>query len=148
MPSIALQRSDVIVGVDTHKDEHVAFAIDGLGGVVDEPKFFPANPDGYAAMLDWAAGLGDLHSFGVEGCGSYGSGLARFLRRHELVVREVARPPRQMSYALASNRSPTELDITGDISNPAVAMNNTLACLALRWLDLHEEIKIHTRHHV
>ena len=32
MSSIALSRSDVIVGVDTHKDEHVAVAIDGLGG--------------------------------------------------------------------------------------------------------------------
>ncbi len=26
MPSIALQRHDVIVGVDTHKDEHIAVA--------------------------------------------------------------------------------------------------------------------------
>jgi hypothetical protein len=32
MPSIALKRSDVIVGVDTHNDAHVAVAIDGLGG--------------------------------------------------------------------------------------------------------------------
>ena len=30
MPSIALQRYDVIVGVDTHKDEHIVVAIDGL----------------------------------------------------------------------------------------------------------------------
>ena len=35
MPSIALQGHDVIVGVDTHKDEHIAVAIDGLGGVID-----------------------------------------------------------------------------------------------------------------
>ena len=33
MPSIALQRHDVIVGVGTHKDEHIAVAIDGLGGL-------------------------------------------------------------------------------------------------------------------
>ena len=32
MPSIALTRSDVIVGVDTHKDEHLAVALDGVGG--------------------------------------------------------------------------------------------------------------------
>ena len=38
MPSIALQRHDVIVGVDTHKDEHIAVAIDGLGGLIDKPK--------------------------------------------------------------------------------------------------------------
>jgi hypothetical protein len=78
MPSIALERSDVIVGVDTHKDEHVAFAIDGLGGVLDEPMFFAANPDGYADLLVWANGLGDVYVFGVEGCGSYGSGLAEW----------------------------------------------------------------------
>ena len=33
MPSIALEQGDVIVGVDTHKDAHVAVAIDGLGGI-------------------------------------------------------------------------------------------------------------------
>ena len=38
MPSIALQRHDVIVGVDTHKDKHIAVAIDGLGGLIDKPK--------------------------------------------------------------------------------------------------------------
>ena len=32
MPSMQLRRDDVIVGVDTHKDNHVAVAIDGLGG--------------------------------------------------------------------------------------------------------------------
>ena len=37
MPSITLQRSDVIIGVDTHKDEHVAVAIDGHGGLLDQP---------------------------------------------------------------------------------------------------------------
>ena len=95
MPSITLQRSDVIIGVDTHKDQHVVVAIDGLGGVVDQPRFVAANPDGYAELLAWANNLGVIHSFGVEGCGSYGSGLAKFLRRHDQTVHEVARPPRK-----------------------------------------------------
>ena len=43
MPSIALQRHDVIVGVDTHKDEHIAVAIDGLGGLIDKPKLAAAG---------------------------------------------------------------------------------------------------------
>lgn len=94
MTSIALGRTDVIVGVDTHKDEHVAVAIDGLGGVIDQPRLVTANPAGYAELLDWAHSLGTVHAFGVEGCGSYGSGLARFLRREDQTVREVARPPR------------------------------------------------------
>ena len=74
MPSIALQRHDVIVGVDTHKDEHIAVAIDGLGGLIDKPKLAAATPDGYAELLVWAQSLGEIHAFGVEGCGSYGSG--------------------------------------------------------------------------
>jgi len=32
MSSIALERTDVIVGINTHKDQHVAVTVDGLGG--------------------------------------------------------------------------------------------------------------------
>jgi len=69
MPSIALQRSDVIVGVDTHKDEHVAVAIDGLGGLLGDPLFVAADPAGYAELLAWASELGIPYAFGIEGCG-------------------------------------------------------------------------------
>jgi transposase len=86
MPSIALERGDIIVGVDTHKDAHVAVAIDGFGGIVSEPKVILANRDGYLELLTWAQSLGALHAFGVEGCGSYGAGLARFLRRFDCKV--------------------------------------------------------------
>jgi transposase len=95
MTSIALGHADVIVGVDTHKDQHVAVAIDGVGGLLGDPLEVPANNDGYRELVEWASGLGKIHGFAVEGCGSYGQGLARFLRRHELLVREVARPPRK-----------------------------------------------------
>jgi len=94
MTSIALARTDVIVGVDTHKDQHVAVTVDGLGGRLDE-LFVPATNDGYADLLAWADGQGSVVSFGVEGTGSYGVGLARFLRRHGRTVIEVSRPPRK-----------------------------------------------------
>src|SRR5215212_5362310 len=94
MPSIALGRNDVIVGVDTHKDEHVAVALDGLGGRLGDLAV-TANPDGYAQLLAWADQLGVVAVFGVEGTGSYGSGLARFLRRHGRMAIEVSRPPRK-----------------------------------------------------
>ena len=45
MPSMQLRRDDVIVGVDTHKDQHVAVLLDGLGGRVDE-LFIPATLTG------------------------------------------------------------------------------------------------------
>ena len=100
MASIALARSDVIVGVDTHKDQHVAVALDGLGGDLDH-RSIDATNDGYGELVAWAVGLGRVAAFGVEGCGSYGIGLARFLRRHGLKVIEVSRPPRKGERRLA-----------------------------------------------
>lgn len=223
MSSIALGRNDVIVGVDTHKDQHVAVAIDGLGGLLGDPQFIDANNDGYADLLTWAISLGNVHVFAVEGCGSYGVGLARFLRRHGHPPVEVSRPPRsgarRMSgksdaidaehaarTALANNNVVTPkladgqveairlvkiardtavkahttaiitlkavlvtaeqelrdeleplsdfklvtacaaLDGSGDLGDPSVAMRHTLAALARRWLELHEEIKVHSKH--
>ena len=72
MSSIALSRGDIIVGVDTHKDEHVAVAIDGLGGRLGALALV-ADPAGYAELIVWAA---QLAAVAVEGTGSYGSGLA------------------------------------------------------------------------
>jgi transposase len=94
MSSMALDRQAVIVGVDTHKDEHYAVALDGLGarlgGLV-----LAADPTGYTALLNWVHQFGSRFRFGVEGTGSYGIGLARFLRRHGQTVIEVSRPPRK-----------------------------------------------------
>jgi transposase len=81
MTSITLGRSDVIVGVDTHKDKHVAVTIDGLGGRGNELVIAAAN-DGYAQLLAWADAQGHVVAFGVEATGSYDIDLARFLRRH------------------------------------------------------------------
>lgn len=222
MTSIALGRGDVVVGVDTHKDEHVAVALDGLGGRLGELAI-AANPDGYAELLAWAEQLGAVAVFGVEGTGSYGSGLARFLRRHGRRVVEVSRPPRKGERRLSGKSDTIDaehaarevlagkatatpkladgiveairlikiardtavkahsqamitlkatlvtatddlrgelesltdfkliqacatLDASGDIADPQVAMRRTLGALARRWLDLHEEIKEHSRH--
>ena len=93
MGSIAFDPADVIVGVDTHKHQHVGVALDGLGRRLGQ-RLVPATPAGYAELLTWATGLGRVAVVGVEGSGSYGLGLARFLRRHDLTVLEVARPAR------------------------------------------------------
>jgi transposase len=63
MASIALERSDVIVGVDTHKDQHVAVALDGLGGDLDD-RVIVATNDGYAELVAWALGLGRVVASG------------------------------------------------------------------------------------
>ena len=65
MSSIALGRGDVVVGVDTHRDEHVAVALDGLGGLLDELAI-AAKPDGYAQLLAWADEHGAVAAFGVQ----------------------------------------------------------------------------------
>ena len=94
MSSMTLARDDVIVGVDTHKDAHVAVAVDGLGGRLGE-LCIPATLKGYERLRDWARDQGHVTAFGVQRCGSYGNGLARFLRRHGVKVVEVSRPPRK-----------------------------------------------------
>jgi transposase len=81
-------------GVDTHLDVHLAAALDPLGRLIGtEP--FAADTNGYKALLSWLEGFGQVTMIGVEGTGSYGVGLARFLRRHGVEVVEVNRPNRQ-----------------------------------------------------
>ena len=53
------------------------------------------RPTGYSALLSWLAGFGAVGKVGVEGTGSYGAGLARFLTRAGIEVIEVDRHNRQ-----------------------------------------------------
>jgi transposase len=92
MPSTA---RPVIGGVDTHADTHVAAACDQLGSVL-ATKSFPTTTVGYRRLLVWLRGFGEVVSVGVEGTGSYGSGLARYLADHDVEVIEVNRPNRQV----------------------------------------------------
>ena len=78
----------VIVGVDTHKHVHVAVAIDLIGTRLATYSA-PADRAGYADLIAWAQTLGTVEAFGIEGTGSYGVGLARFVRRHAVRVVEV-----------------------------------------------------------
>ena len=55
---------------------------------------FDTEPAGYKALLSWLEGFGPLTKVGVEGTGSYGAGLARYLRRADIEVIEVDRPNR------------------------------------------------------
>ncbi len=81
-------------GVDTHRDVHVAAVLDPLGGLLGTESF-PTDSAGYRALLKWLEGFGDVVKIGVEGTGSYGSGLARYLRRAGVRVIEVDRPNRE-----------------------------------------------------
>lgn len=83
----------VAIGVDTHKDEHVAVACDRVGAQLDS-RAFEATEAGFAGLLVWAQRLG-RPAFAVEGCGSYGARLACFLSAAGCVVWECERPGRR-----------------------------------------------------
>ena len=221
-----LRRDDVVVGVDTHKDEHAAVLLDGHGGTLTE-LVVPATTAGFAHLLAVATGhvgpQGRLIAFGVEGTGSYGIGLARFLRRHGHEVGEVNRPLRKGERRLTGKsdlldaehaarqvlsgaklatpktadgdveslrllkiardtavkartaamialkatlvtaaddlrtqlepltdhqliRACAALDSAANLGAPDAAMRHVLSSLARRWLQLHEEITLHSRH--
>ena len=89
----SLGAARVIVGVDTHRDEHVAVAIDWRGARLDQHRLLAA-PSGYEGLHYWASGLGEVVAFGIEGTGSYGVGLARFLATRGRTIIEVNRPDR------------------------------------------------------
>jgi hypothetical protein len=49
------QDEQIVLGVDTHADAHVAAVITVLGAVL-ETRSFPATAAGYTALLVWARG--------------------------------------------------------------------------------------------
>jgi transposase len=81
-------------GVDTHLDVHVAAALDAHGALVGTASFATTRT-GYRELLSWLASLGEVVLVGVEGTGSYGAGLARYLETVGVAVVEVDRPNRQ-----------------------------------------------------
>ena len=84
----------VLGGVDTHKDVHVAAVIDDVGRILATASF-PTTRQGYRQLFVWLRGFGEIVAVGVEGCGSWGAGLARSLTERDVRVVEVNRPNRQ-----------------------------------------------------
>ena len=91
---MAEERVEIIVGVDTHTDTHAAVAIDLQGRLLAVLEI-DATPAGYRRLLAWAYRLGEVTAVGVEGTGSYGVGLSRFLTGAGVSVVEVGRVNRQ-----------------------------------------------------
>jgi transposase len=85
---------EVILGVDTHLDFHVAVVLDHLGRRLGESSV-PTTAKGYERLLCWVEGFGPVRCAGIEGTSSYGAGLARHLRSRGIEVLEVERPKRR-----------------------------------------------------
>ena len=81
-------------GVDTHGDVHVTAAIDTVGRTLATASF-PTTPGGYRQLLGWLGSFGTVGQVGVEGTGTYGAGLARYLQGEGVAVVEINRPDRQ-----------------------------------------------------
>jgi transposase len=94
MTTIADPDALVTIGVDTHADIHVAAALNQLGRIIDTTAI-PTTTAGYAQLLEWASDLGVIDRVGIEGTGSYGAGLARWLTAQGIAVVEVDRPDRR-----------------------------------------------------
>ena len=77
---------DYVVGVDPHRDSHALAVVHVVSGVVVFEASVVASSDGYAQALT----LVDRHAsgrraFAVEGTGSFGAGLTRFLNRSDRI---------------------------------------------------------------
>jgi transposase len=85
---------EVVLGVDTHLDFHVAVALDNLGRRLGE-LIVPTTTKGYKMLVCWAEDFGTVRCAGIEGTCSYGAGLTRYLRSAGVAVAEVERPKRR-----------------------------------------------------
>src|SRR5215218_916657 len=84
----------VIRGVDTHKDVHVAAALDELGRLLGTESF-PTTAAGYRQLARWLPSHGAVVTVGVERTGSWGAGLPRSRTAQGVDVVEVMRPNRR-----------------------------------------------------
>lgn len=83
-----LGRREVVLGVDTHGEVHVAAVISPLGKVLGTESF-PATAAGYRQLLVWARKRGTVRRAGVEGTGTFGAGLSRYLLAQQ--IQEIGR---------------------------------------------------------
>jgi transposase len=87
---------DYVVGVDPHRDLHALAVVHVLSGAVVFETTVAASSEGYAEALRLVdAYASDRRAFAVEGSGSFGAGLTRFLTCRGERVLEVSRLRRQ-----------------------------------------------------
>ncbi len=89
----ASRDNEVVLGVDTHKDLHIAAVLTPVGALLASATF-PTTADGYAHLLAWACEHGTLRRAGIEGTSSYGAALTRHRLAAGIAVSEINRPDR------------------------------------------------------
>jgi transposase len=83
----------LVLGIDTHKDVHVAVLLDRLGRYLAGASFGTTDAAN-TELVAWTHRYGQVATAGVEGTGSYGYRLARHLTDQGIDVVEVNRPDR------------------------------------------------------
>ena len=87
---------DYIVGVDPHRDFHALAVVEVVSGVVVFESTVAANSGGYTQALKLVGERAPgRRAFAIEGTGSFGAGLTRFLTSHDEWVLEVGRLRRE-----------------------------------------------------
>ncbi|MEU6224556.1 transposase [Streptomyces sp. NPDC047042] len=84
---------EVVLGVDTHRDAHAASVLSLTAAVLATDEF-PATAAGYRDLLKWARMSGAVRRAGVDGTGSYGASLSRYLLAQGVDVFDVNRMDR------------------------------------------------------
>jgi len=113
-----------VIGVDTHRDEHTLAIVEARTQRVCAGLVVEANRSGYRRALRHAARRAPgSRTWAIEGTGSYGAGLARFLGERGEEVREIERPKRSggrrgKSDAIDAERAARELLAGGAGSQP------------------------------
>ena len=87
---------DYVIGVDPHRDSHALAVVQVVSGLVVFEATVVASSDGYTQALKLVDenALG-RRAFAIEGTGSFGAGLTRFLTGRGEQVLEVSRLRRE-----------------------------------------------------
>ncbi len=84
---------DYVIGVDTHRDEHVLAVVAASTGALIAQHSVRSDGGGYRDALAFADRFAvGVRAWAIEGSGSYGAGLARMLADRAEMVVEAGRP--------------------------------------------------------
>ena len=87
---------DYVIGVDPHRDQHAVAVVEVRSGLVVFEAVVSADGGGYREALELAERhASGRRAFAVEGTGSFGAGLTRFLTGQDERVLEVGRLRRE-----------------------------------------------------
>ena len=141
---------DYVVGVDTHRDQHVLAVVAAPAGAVVAQRSVAASGRGYAQALRFANQYaGGKRVWAVEGAGHYGAGLARYLSGRGETVLEAGRAPRSerrlrgKDDGLDATRAARATLASGDLASPRAGQRRE----ALRLLLLARRSAVDVRRH-